>query len=103
MPGVKITEHAYQRAKERLGFGRAAVDKMASKAFYDGVVHKQAKGRLKKYFDRLYFEYRTANNIRVYGENVFLFSGQTLITVYQLPNDLKKLASKSKTCAEKQS
>lgn len=96
MPGITITQHAYDRSKERLGFDRPATDKMALKAFTDGVAHGQAKGRLKRYFDKLYLEYKNANNVRVYGENIFLFSGSTLITVYQLPHDLKKLAQKSK-------
>lgn len=98
---LTITEHAYERSKERLGFDRTVTDKIAHKAFNDGINHGQAKGRLGKYFDKLYFEYKTANNIRVYGENIFLFNKTTLLTVYQLPHDLKKLAQKSKLCAEK--
>lgn len=92
MSGVIITEHAYHRAKERLGFDKHAIEKIADKAFSEGIKHGKAKGRLRKYIDSIFFQYRTANNIRVYGENIFLFNGNTLITVYQLPQNLKKLA-----------
>lgn len=101
MSGVTITGHAYDRAKERINLNRKAIDKIADKAYNEGIKHGDCKGRLRKFIDKLYLEYRSANNIRIFGEFIFLFSGNTLITLYRLPNDLKKLAEKSKACAEK--
>lgn len=97
MPGITISNHAYDRAKERLGFDKKATDKMAVLAYGHGTKHGDAKGRLKKYIDKLFLEHRTANNTRVYGEAIYLFHNQTLITIYRLPNNLKKLASISKS------
>lgn len=86
-----ITEHAYERAKERLRWKPCALDKMAILAFDNGIKHSDTKGTLNKYITRIWFKYKTANNIRIYGENIFFFKNSTLITLYQLPNDMKRL------------
>lgn len=84
-----ITNHAYERAKERLGWTQKVLDKMSSKALSEGIKHSDTKGRLNKYITATYFSYKSANNIRIYGENVYLFDKDVLITIYQLPNNLK--------------
>jgi|SRR5579859_1617971 len=89
MADILITEHAYERADERLSLRRESFYRLAVKAFEQGIQHSDAKGRLKKYIDGLWFKYKKANNVRIYGENVFFFKGETLITVYQIPHELK--------------
>lgn len=84
------TEHAYEKAKERLGWKRKVLDKMMVKAFDEGIKHSDTKGSLNKYITKLWFKYRTANNIRIYGENVYFFCGETLITLYRLDNKMIK-------------
>ena len=91
---VKITEHAKQRTKERLGVSKKIADKVAEKALEYGIKHSQAKGNLKKYIDKLYLQHRNANNIRVYNRKVYLFKGTVLITVINLPNNLISTADK---------
>ena len=90
MKAIKITKHAYLRAKERLSLNSKSLDRLSERAFYVGIRHSQTKGYLKKYITKLWFDHLKANNIRLYGENVFFFVDKTLITVYQLPSDLKK-------------
>lgn len=87
---VLITEHAYDRAKERFGWKSKVLDKMAEKAFLEGIKHKNTKGSLMRYLTKLWFKYKHCNNVRIYGENIFFFCDNRLITVYQLPNDLRK-------------
>ena len=87
---VSITDHAYDRAKERLSWKHSVLDKMAEKAFLEGVTHKDTKSHLSKYITKIWFQHRTANNVRIYGENIYLFHNNTLITIYQLPNNLRK-------------
>jgi hypothetical protein len=85
-----ISQHAYERAKERLGWSPSVLDKMALKAFTEGLKHSQTKGHLHKYITKQWFKYKHANNARVYGENIFYFSNNVLATVYQVPQDLRK-------------
>lgn len=89
MEQVIITLHAYERAKDRLGLDKNQVNKIATKAFYQGMTHKQSSGKLKKYLDKLWLNYRRCNNVRIYKDNVFLFSNTTLVTIYPLPNNHK--------------
>lgn len=84
------TTHAYDRAKERLGWKSSVLDKMMLRAFENGVEHKDTKGTLNKYITKLWFEHKKANNVRIYGENIFFFHGNVLITLYRLETKLIK-------------
>jgi hypothetical protein len=91
---MKLTNHSKERADERLGLNVKTFEKLAQKALLEGLTHSQAKGHLHKYLTRLYYQNKTVNNSRIYGEFVYLFSNERLVTVFQLPNSLKKLAIK---------
>lgn len=88
---LTITGHAKERARQRFGWSNESLCRMANKAFFQGLSHKQAKGRLLKYFDLLWSQYEKANNIRLHGEALFVFCGNVLLTVWQLPIELRKL------------
>lgn len=79
-----ITDHAFERCKERCGWHRKAAQRMATLALNEGIGHKDTKGALKRYVDGIYLSERNANNVRIYGRHVFLFAGVTLITVLHL-------------------
>ena len=51
-------------------------------------------GQLRRYLDKLYFHDRTANNIRIHGEQVFIFAGEKLITVHPVPRELRHTLAK---------
>lgn len=85
-----LTDHAIERADERLGWNREILLKMSQKALEKGLNHCDTKSKLNKYITKLWFQYKTANNVKIYGENLFLFKGNILITLYRLPNELIK-------------
>ncbi len=87
---MKISDHAKQRMKERCGFNKKSQERMAKRALEQGITHKQTKGRLNKWVTSLYFKNRNANNIRIYGDNAYIFCGDTLVTVIPVPPSLKK-------------
>lgn len=87
---MTITEHAKQRMKERCGFNKKAAERMAKKAFEQGVTHAQTKGKLNKWITSLYFKNVKANNIRLYGNYAYIFAGETLVTVIPVPVGLRK-------------
>lgn len=87
---IEITKHAYERADERLSLDKMAFARLALKAYCEGFTHSDAKSQLKKYLDMLWFKHNKANNVRLYGENIFFFKNNVLITVYQLPYPLRK-------------
>lgn len=90
-----VSEHAKERLKERCGFNKKASERMAQKAFEEGIAHSQTKGRLNKWVTSLYFRNRNANNIRLYGDKAYIFCDDILVTVIQIPvsltKDLKKM------------
>ena len=87
---MKLTNHSKERMKERCGFNKKSLDRMAEKAFYEGIAHAQTKGRLKKWVDKLYLTNRNANNIRLYGDKAYIFCNEVLVTVIQIPCNLVK-------------
>jgi hypothetical protein len=87
MPKIIVTNHAEKRAKRVLPNKKAAME-IAQEAFDEGIRHEETAGRLRRYIDWLYFREKTANNIRIYHQKVFLFHGDVLITIFDLPQSL---------------
>lgn len=82
------TDHAYKRAKERLKWSRRTLDRMVKRAYLKGIKCADTKGRLNRYIKQLHFKNGVANNMRIYGQNIFLFKDDLLITLYRMPNSL---------------
>ncbi len=93
----EATQHAYKRAKERLKWKPKTLDRMMDLAMEKGICHKDTTGRLNKYLFKLWRRNRSVNNIRIYGENVYFFSKNRLITIYRLPTELIKYLKNVKT------
>mgnify|MGYP003582901834 CR=1 FL=1 len=87
---VYVSDHACRRASERLNLNSKSFDRLAVKAFYEGIRHTETKGKLKRFIDGLHLRNRSVDNVRIYGENVFLFQGIFLVTVYRVPTELIK-------------
>lgn len=85
---MEITQHAYDRARERLGLNKNSFDRLVEKTLISGRKANTFKGTIRKYFDRLSIIYKTSPV--VYGEYLLFFVGGRVITTYQLPSHLKK-------------
>lgn len=88
-----VTRNGDLRTRKRVGVNRSAVERLARKAFADGITRYDAKGGLRRYLDALYHYNEQADNIRVYAEKVWIFSGNILITVLDLPQKYKNRAN----------
>lgn len=86
---MRITEHAENRAKERIGLNKSAIERTAAKALEKGKKHGDYSGRFKRYLDGLFLSHKNANNMRVYGGHVYLFHDEILVTVFIIPNAFK--------------
>ena len=90
-----VTKHGNKRSRERIGIPKKAVDRNAKNALENGLTHGQTRGGLKRYLDFLYFHGNgEANNMRVYGDHVYLFHDEILITVLNVPPEYRKQAAK---------
>lgn len=86
---IEVSRHAYERLHERCGFSRKAATRMAEKAFYIGMKHSDTKGQINRWITSLYFNNKNANNIRLYGNFAYIFCNKILVTVLEIPNNLK--------------
>lgn len=80
-----VTRHAKKRLHEREGTKKSAVYRKASLVLERGCTVEETKGRLRKWLE----QNRTGGeNMRIYGDKLYIFVGETLITVYKIPNEL---------------
>lgn len=87
---MQVSNHAKERISERCGLNKKSAERLSKLALENGISHSDTKGSLNKYITSLYFYNEKANNIKIYGEHVFIFSGNNLITVIPLLNKYKK-------------
>lgn len=86
---IEVSRHAYERLHERCGLSRKAATRIAEKAFYIGMKHSDTKGQINRWITSLYFNNKNANNIRLYGNFAYIFCNKILVTVLEIPNNLK--------------
>lgn len=79
-----ITKHGDKRLRERVGVSRSAVEKVTEKALKYGIKHSEVSGSLKRYLDKLWLTYRMGH-FRIYQQKIYVFTGERLITVLNLP------------------
>lgn len=94
---IEITNHAFERLHERLGLNKKSIKRIVDKAYKFGLRHSDSSGNLFKYISQRTNLYRRKGAcIKIYGENVYIFNKKEekiiLITVFNLPNNLKPLA-----------
>ena len=87
---MELTQHAIKRSKERLNLNEVSLLRLAEKALEVGKKHHECKGKIRKYLDKLWLNYKTCNNPRIRGEVLFLFKDEKLITLYQIPLELRR-------------
>lgn len=88
-----VSRHADERTRKRMGIPRSAVKRMAAKAMSEGITRYETHGPLRRYLDALYHYNGTADNMRVWGDRVWIFSGNSLVTVLNLPKKYKNRAN----------
>jgi len=86
---VTVTKHAGKRLKSRLGLPKKAAQRHAEMVFQAGARHRDVRGRLKRYMDKMFLQHKTATEMRAYGQHLYLFCGSNLVTVLQLPSNMR--------------
>ena len=89
-----LTDHSAQRLKERCGSNKSSMQKTAETALEKGIQHSETSGSLKRYLDGLYLQHKNANNMRIWGDKLFLFCNVRLVTVLQVPTRYMKTCNK---------
>jgi hypothetical protein len=89
---IRLTTHACERARQRYRWNPETLNRMALKAFKQGLKRKNTKGYLKDYLDESWERHQKVSHFRLYGEIIFVFSENNLITLWPLPSQLRSLA-----------
>lgn len=79
---ITLTHHAIRRARERCRWNEETMRKMATKARAEGIGLSQVKGQLHRYLYKLTMQHRTETI--VYGEHIFAFADNVVVTVIPL-------------------
>lgn len=87
-----VTLHGRRRIGERVGSGKSRykTNRKAELALKNGYKRSELQGALRYYVDGLYTAHHNGNNIRVHSGHVWIFEGEYLITVINIPGKLQK-------------
>ena len=88
----QLTKHAVSRMKERCGVTKANAPKVARRAYRTGITHANTRGELHRYLDSIYLSQKKGTNMRVFGNAVYVFKRDVLITVIRIPDNILREA-----------
>jgi hypothetical protein len=92
MARVIVSDHADQRIRKRMGVKRKAVQKIAEKAYKNGLNFSDTNGRLKDYLAYLYATRSKSEIYKVWNQMIFIYDHGVLITVKPVPKAHHKRA-----------
>jgi hypothetical protein len=93
---LRVSRHAFQRAKERLHWNRQAITRMAYKAIEAGLVPSVCPAPLKLALNSK-CDLNSSSCPFLYGENIYCFTYNAsakeivLLTIYRAPRELLRL------------
>jgi UDP-2,3-diacylglucosamine pyrophosphatase LpxH len=82
---IEVTSHARERMKERCKLKAKSTERIARIAYEKGLKPDDFSGSLHGYLVSLYEYNGKANNIKLYGDKIYIFCGDVLVTVYDTP------------------
>ena len=85
-----VTRHAKKRLHEREGTKKSAVNRKALLVLERGHRLSDMKGRLRRWAEGKNDRADNADNPIVYGDKLYIFTGEKLITVFQIPHSIVK-------------
>lgn len=84
----RLTKHSIARLEQRCGVSKRNAPTVAKRAFRRGITHAETHGNLHRFLDSLYLSQKKGTNMRIYGNAVYVFKEDTLITVINIPENL---------------
>ena len=91
---MEVSKHGEKRILSRVGGSKKSVDKIAQRAFEEGITHAEAKGNLQRWMGHIFTNYNRGNQMRIYGDKLYVFHKSSLITVVDVPRNLLPLVHK---------
>lgn len=82
-----VTDHGEERMRKRCGLKKKAAERLAKIAFEKGITLEETTGELHSYLKAQQRYNGQANNIRVYGDKIYIFCNEYLVTVLNTPRE----------------
>lgn len=93
---MHVTKHGHNRIRQRAGIPKRAVERMTKAALEKGISPTDTRGSLKKYLAFIYAKGNgRANNLKIYANKVFVFDGEVLVTILNLPPKYQRLVARN--------
>ena len=93
-----ITKHAQKRLRERLGLNKKSMQRMVERAYDKGKDTEQFQGGMRQYLNNIEKSHKQLHGskafIKVYGDFIFLFVNENLITVFHEKHPTHKKRSR---------
>lgn len=91
--GKRISNHGKQRMAERAGIShKGEAKKNCKKAMDRGIRHSETRGELNVWLSSKAFRHKKkGTQFRIFRDYLYIFSNGTLVTMFQLPEEVKKL------------
>ena len=86
----KMTKHAKKRIKQRTGMSADIAKRDCRRAYRHGLSHSDTIGDLRGWMDKKFLCHKSANNMRIYKNHLYIFRYDTLVTMYRIPDNLSK-------------
>lgn len=99
---VVVTKHAYSRAHERLGLTAPAFKKLCAMGYSYGLPLDCCRGPLRNYLQQR-VELNKNTDAFIYGDNVYLMTGNRIVTVYALAASMRVHLKRNLQAHEKNS
>lgn len=88
---IFITEHARKRLKERTKFSLNRLNAIVKKIYYTGkTIEDFSDNKEKQQYLKNVFINSKGDNLRVFGNDIYIYGNFSLITVFSFPKTLKK-------------
>ena len=93
-----ISQHAYERARERLNWGERTLERMLERVHWVGLTAGRCSAAVRRFLEskvRAEAPHKGATYGVIHGEVLFIFARtpaevcSTLVTVYQLPGEMR--------------
>lgn len=84
----ELSDHGIQRARQRLGIPKRAVEREIERALTRGTPRTELAGRIRRMLDYVWHRHGHYGDYRVWRGHVFVFKNQTFVTVFALTNGL---------------
>ena len=88
---ISVSKHGAKRVRKRFGVPKKAVERVVNRAFFEGRHHADCNGSLRRYLDKQFLSGGAhANNMRISSGHLWLFHGNTLVTLWSLPSKYQR-------------